>query len=122
MAQRTVKAPQTDPAEVAPASVYFEKDWFKYYDQRLKDLDEQSFFQLSKNPNLEAFRFFWLPEEGEPFIIRIDIDTKGVATLTSKQAAGYTGSVGSESWGKVKGETTRVLSKEELKDLQSFMC
>lgn len=118
LAQRTVKAPEIDPAEVAPASVYFEKDWFDYYDQRLKDLDEPSLWQLSKNPNLEVFRFFWLPEEGEPIIIRIDMDDKGVATLTSKRSVGYNGSLKSESWGKVKDEEIRVLSKEELKDLR----
>lgn len=118
LAQRTVKAPDTDPAEVAPASVYHEKDWFRYYDQRLKDLEEPSLWQLSKNPNLEAFRFFWLPEEGEPIIIRIDVDAEGAATLISKRIAALDGPLDSESWGKAKDQETRVLSKEELKDLR----
>lgn len=118
LAQRTVKAPDTDPAEVAPASVYYEKDWFGYYDQRLKDLGEPSFFQLSKNPNLEAFRFFWIPEDGEPIIVRIDMDAEGVATLISKRSTGLVGAVHDENWGTAKNEETRVLSKAELKDLR----
>lgn len=113
-AQRPVPTPDVDPAEVAPDSVYFEKDWFKYYDQRLEDLDEPSLWQLSKDPNAEAFRFFWLPEMGEAIVIRIDVTPEGVATITSKRSSGLDG----ESWGKAKDIETRVLSKEELKDLR----
>jgi hypothetical protein len=113
-AQKTVKAPEIIPAEAAPASVYYEKDWFDYYDDRLKDLGEPSFFQASKNPNAEAFRFFWMPQEGTPIILRIDVTPEGVATLTSKRSTG----MDDKSWGKPQEETTRVLSEEELKDLR----
>lgn len=113
-AQRTVKAPEIDPAEVAPASVYYEKDWFEYYDQRLDDLDEPSLWQMSKDPNAEAFRFFWLSKEDVPIVVRIDIASDGTATLTSKRSTGLEG----ESWGKAKDIETRVLSEEEVKDLR----
>lgn len=114
MAQRTVTAPEIDPAQVAPDSVYYEKDWFKYYDQRLDDLDEPSLWQMSKDPNAEAFRFFWLTKDGAPIIVRIDVAIDGAATLTAKRSTGLAG----ESWGDAKDVETRALSKEELKDLR----
>ncbi len=113
-AQRPVPTPDVDPAEVAPDSVYFEKDWFRYYDQRLEDLDEPSLWQLSRNPNAVVYRFFWIPDDGAGIVIRIDVTPEGVATLTSKRTSGRDG----ESWGSAKDVETRVLSKEELKDLR----
>lgn len=114
LAQRPVPTPDVDPAEVAPDAVYYEKDWFKYYDQRLEDLDEPSLWKMSRDPNNEAIRFFWLPEAGEAIAVRIDFTPEGVAILTSKRSTGLDG----ESWGTAKGVETRFLSKEEVKDLR----
>lgn len=114
-AQRPVRVPDIGEAENAPSSVYYEKDYFYYSDDRLDHLDEPSLWKLSKNPNLEAIRFFWVPEEGEVLVVRVDISrAEDRAVMTFKRSTGST----EESWGTVKHEETRDLTKAELKELR----
>jgi hypothetical protein len=113
-AARPIKAPEVGPAEKAPDTVYFEKDHFDYTDVRLDDLDEPSLWKMSKNPNAEALRYFYVPAEGPVLVIRIDINEDDEATLTYKRSTGVT----ETSWGGVGETEVRVLSKEERKELR----
>lgn len=112
-AQRPIKAPDVGAAEKAPTSVYYERDYFSVLDDRLVGLGETSLWELSKNPNKEAMRFFWVPEEGPAMAVRIDLEGDK-ATLTWKRSTGVT----EEDWGTVAEEMTRPLTDKELKDLR----
>lgn len=76
-----------------PASVYYEKDFFKPYDYRLLAFEEKSLWQASKDPNVEIYRFFWLPDadvngDAVPWMVRIDFDAEGEAKITWKRTDG----------------------------------
>lgn len=114
-AERTIRSPDVGQPENAPSSVYYEEDYFSYSDERLEQLDEASFWKLSKDPNLEAIRFFWVPEEGEVLLVRINIDkASDKAQMTFKRSTGVT----ETSWGTVAQSSTRELKAAELKDLR----
>ena len=114
-AERTIKAPSVGQPENAPSSVYYEEDYFSYSDERLEHLEESSFWKTSKDPNREAIRFFWVPDEGEALLVRIDINkATDKAQLTFKRSTGVT----QESWGTVAESSTRELTGDKLKDLR----
>lgn len=76
-----------------PASVYYEKDFFKPYDYRLLAFEEESLWQVSKDPNAETYRFFWLPDsnvngDAVPWMVRIDVDAEGETKISWKQTDG----------------------------------
>lgn len=113
-AQRTVRAPQIGTAEDAPDTVYYESDYFDYVDARLDDLDEPSLWKLSRDPNAEGYRFFWVPDEGVVHMVRLDVGPTGIAELTYKQSSGVT----AESWGTVAESKSRKLTEKEFKEFQ----
>lgn len=113
-AARTIRAPDIGPSENAPDTVYYERDYFDYVDERLGQLDEPSLWKLSKNPNLESFRFFWAPDEGPAYLMRVDINPEGTGQFTFKTSTGVT----EADWGTVAEAQTRPLTEKELKDLR----
>jgi hypothetical protein len=113
-AQRTIKAPDIGAPENAPDTVYFEKDYFEYVDERLYALEEPSLWKMSRDPNTESIRFFWVPEDGEVLMLRVDLTLEGEAFMTFKRSAG----INEETWGAVASTQSRKLSEKELKELR----
>jgi hypothetical protein len=84
-----------------------------WYSGQLKALKEPSLLELSKAPSTESYRFLWLRSFHHPVAIRVDIQSDGSATLTTKIASG----AGGYPPGKLSASTTRFLIKDEAQKL-----
>ena len=84
----------------------FRSNW---YSKHLKALDEPSLFQKSKGSSAESYRFVWLRTFHHPIIVRVDIQTDGGATLTTKVSDG----AGGYEPGKLVENTSRPLTQRQ---------
>ncbi len=81
-----------DEVRDVPMSVLYEKDFFKPYDRRLRAFDDESLWELSRNPNQEAYRLIWMPDSRspdiKPLLFLIELDEDENASFTTKRTNG----------------------------------
>jgi hypothetical protein len=63
----------------------------KWYAVHLKALHEPSLWELSQNPNVEAYRFLWVRTFDHPIAVRLVVRASGSGWMHVRMTSGHGG-------------------------------